>query len=121
MNRKDKKRIRAKRKKRVRSIMLGTKNKPRLSVFRSLKHVYIQAIDDVNGTTICSASTLDKELKARFKKNTNTESAKLLGTLFADRLKKNNITTAVFDRGPYKYHGRIKALADGIREKGITF
>ena len=122
MNLKDRKRKKAKRKRRVRSSLMGTENRPRLSVFRSLKHLYIQAIDDVKGKTICSASTLDKELKSQFKSSVNnTENAKLLGTLFAARLKEKKIGTAIFDRGPYRYHGRIKALADSIREQGIIF
>lgn len=105
------------RQKRTRVQMIGTADKPRLSVFRSLLHISIQAIDDVNKKTIVAAS--DKELKA--KKGNKTEIAAEVGKLIGDKLNDKKIGQAIFDKGAYKYHGRIKALADAIRDKGIKF
>tara|TARA_Y100001970_G_scaffold284716_1_gene402660 strand:- start:430 stop:777 length:348 start_codon:yes stop_codon:yes gene_type:complete len=109
---------RAKRKIRIRKKVFGDANKPRLAVYKSNKNIYVQAIDDLNQITIGSASTLSKELKSD---NLSIDTAKKVGELMGDILNKNNITEAVFDRGGYIYHGRVKALADGIREKGIKF
>jgi len=107
---------RERRKKRIRSKIFGTKEKPRLSVFRSSKHIYVQAIDDENQITISSASSL--EIKEKLSK---TEKAKLVGKLIAERLLEKNIKNCVFDRNGYKYTGRIKALADSARQHGLVF
>ena len=109
---------RSKRKIRIRKKVFGEAKKPRLAVYKSNKNIYVQAIDDFNQITIGSASTLSKELKID---NLSIESAKKVGELMGDILNKNKIKEAVFDRGGYIYHGRIKALAEGIREKGIKF
>ena len=109
---------RSKRKIRIRKKVFGEAKKPRLAVYKSNKNIYVQAIDDFNQITIGSASTLSKELKIE---NLSIESAKRVGELMGDILNKNKIKEAVFDRGGYIYHGRIKALAEGIREKGIKF
>ena len=109
---------RSKRKIRIRKKVFGDAKKPRLAVYKSNKNIYVQAIDDFNQITIGSASTLSKELNIQ---NLSIESAKKVGELMGDILNKNKIKEAVFDRGGYIYHGRIKALAEGIREKGIKF
>ena len=109
---------RSKRKIRIRKKVFGEAKKPRLAVYKSNKNIYVQAIDDFNQITIGSASTLSKELNIQ---NLSIESAKKVGELMGDILNKNKIKEAVFDRGGYIYHGRIKALAEGIREKGIKF
>jgi large subunit ribosomal protein L18 len=109
---------RLKRKVRIRKKVYGDSNKPRLAVYKSNKNIYVQAIDDLNHTTIGSASTLSKELKVE---RLTIDAAKKVGELMGDILNKNKIEEAVFDRGGYIYHGRVKALADGIREKGIKF
>ena len=109
---------RLKRKVRIRKKVYGDSNKPRLAVYKSNKNNYVQAIDDLNHTTIGSASTLSKELKVE---RLTIDAAKKVGELMGDILNKNKIEEAVFDRGGYIYHGRVKALADGIREKGIKF
>ena len=104
--------------KRVRATVKGTSEKPRLCVFRSLNNIYVQAIDDTKAVTIASASTLDKEVKT---KASNIEAAKEVGTLIAERLKAKKITTVVFDRNGYLYHGKVKALAEAAREAGLEF
>lgn len=112
---------RLRRKKRIRKKVFGTELKPRLSVFRSLKHIYAQAIDDTKGRTIISASTLDKELKGKLKNTKNKEAAFEVGKLIGQRLLNKGLSQLVFDRSGYKYHGRIKALAEGARSTGIKF
>lgn len=112
---------RNRRRKHVRKTIYGTAAKPRLAVFKSLKHIYVQAIDDDNGTTLVSASTIDKDIREKVKDLNKIESAKKVGELLADRLQKIKIKQVIFDRGGYRYHGRVKALADGAREKGIKF
>ncbi len=104
--------------KRVRTKISGTPERPRLSVFRSNKGIYVQVIDDVNAKTLVSASTLDKEVKT---KASNIEAAKEVGDLIAKRAIKAGIKTVVFDRGGYIYHGKIKALAEAAREAGLEF
>jgi large subunit ribosomal protein L18 len=89
-------------------------------VFRSLKHIYAQAIDDATGQTVATASTMDKQLRKRSRART-LAAAKAVGELIADRLKEKGVTSVVFDRGGYLYHGNIKALADAAREKGLSF
>lgn len=93
----------------------------RLSVFRSGKNIYVQVIDDVNGVTLASASTLDKELKGNLKTGADKAAAAAVGKLIAERAKAAGITEVVFDRGGYIYHGRVKALADAAREGGLSF
>jgi large subunit ribosomal protein L18 len=96
-------------------------DRPRLSVFRSSMHIYAQIIDDANGTTVAAASTLDKELKGKLKTGANLDAAKEVGKLIASRAVAKGVKTVAFDRGGYKYHGRIKALADAAREGGLAF
>ena len=112
-----KKERRTRRQKRIRKRIFGTKSKPRLSVFRSNKHIYIQAIDDVSQKTLASISNLNLKKE----KVGKTETAKKVGKEFGLKLKKMKIKTAVFDRGGRLYHGRVKAIAEGIREEGIIF
>ena len=106
---------------RVRRTVIGTAKKPRLNVFRSLNEIYVQVIDDTKGHTLVSASTIDNELKKKFKGMNKKEQAKLVGETIAERAKKKGIKNVVFDRGGYKYIGRVAALADGAREKGLEF
>ena len=112
----NKKRI--KRHKRVRGKIFGTAQKPRLCVFRSLKNIYAQVIDDENGKTLASASSLDKELN---KYGGNKEAAKLVGQAVAKAALEKGITEVVFDRGGYIFHGRVQELAEGAREAGLKF
>jgi len=105
---------------RIRSKVAGSNGRPRLAVFRSLKHIYVQAIDDATGVTLATASSLDKNLRESVK-GSNVASAKAVGELIADRLKEKGVTSAVFDRGGYRYHGKIKALAEAARAKGLSF
>ena len=95
--------------------------RPRLSVFRSSKHIYAQIIDDQKGTTLAAASSLESELKSGLKTGADIDAAKAVGKLIAERATKAGITLVVFDRGGYLYHGRVKALADAAREGGLTF
>ncbi|RJR17094.1 MAG: 50S ribosomal protein L18 [Nitrospiraceae bacterium] len=106
---------------RVRKKVTGSSEKPRLNVFRSVKHIYVQVIDDYSGKTIAAASSLDKELKGKIKTGGNIEAAKTVGQLVARRAVDKGIKNIVFDRGGYLYHGRIKALADAAREGGLEF
>ena len=106
---------------RVRRNVFGTAEKPRLNVFRSLNEIYVQVIDDNKGHTLVSASTIDNELKKKLKGKSKKEQAKLVGQAVADRAKKKGIKQVVFDRGGYKYIGRVAALADGARENGLEF
>lgn len=106
---------------RIRNRVFGTPERPRLSVFRSLKHIYAQIIDDVRGQTLCSASTSDKALRGRLNGMTKTEQAREVGKLIALRALALGIKRVVFDRGGHKYHGRVKALAEGAREAGLEF
>jgi large subunit ribosomal protein L18 len=103
---------------RIRRKVTGTAERPRLAVFRSLKSIYAQVIDDANGRTITSASSLEKDAGV---KGSNAAAAKAVGTLIAKKAKDNGITRVVFDRGGYLYHGNIKALADAAREAGLEF
>ena len=112
---------RQRRHQRVRAHVSGTPARPRLNVFRSLTHIYAQVIDDLSGTTVCSASTVDPELKTDMAGKRKTEQAKVVGRAVAARAKAKGVTQVVFDRGGYQYHGRIKALADGAREGGLEF
>ena len=114
----DSKAARRKRHLRVRSKISGTPERPRLCVFRSAKNIYAQIIDDVNGKTLVSASTLEKDFTGY---GGNVEAAKKIGALVAERAKKKKIETVVFDRGGFIYHGRVQALAEGAREGGLKF
>lgn len=109
------------RRRRVRRTILGTEERPRLSVFRSATHIYAQIIDDVRGVTLAAASSLDKSLRKSLKSTGGIAAAKAVGTLIADRAKVAKVSTVVFDRGGRMYHGRIKALADASREGGLQF
>jgi len=106
---------------RVRKQVYGTAEKPRLNVYRSLNEIYAQVIDDNKGHTLVSASSLDEELKKKTKGMSKTEQATLVGQTIAERAKKKGIKEVVFDRGGYKYIGRVAALADGARDKGLQF
>jgi len=116
-----KREARLKRKYRVRKKIFGTEERPRLTVYRSLKHIYAQLIVDTQGRTICQASTMDKELKERLKGTSNKEAAKAVGELVAQRAMAADVKQVVFDRNGYLYHGCVKALADGARGKGLIF
>lgn len=108
--------------KRVRSKIFGTPERPRLSVYRSLKHIYAQIIDDVHGYTLVSMSSLSKEIKDEINNaKTKTEVSRVVGLALAKKALEKGITRVVFDRNGYKYHGRIKALAEGAREGGLVF
>ena len=96
-------------------------NRPRLSVFRSGRHIYAQVIDDVSANVLACGSSLDADVKSNVKYTGNVEAAKAVGKLVAERAKKAGVTDVVFDRGGYKYHGRVKALADAAREGGLSF
>ncbi len=118
---KSRKEKRVKVRRRIRAKVIGSGSRPRLSVYRSLKQIYVQAIDDEKGATMLTVSSLDKEIQAQSgNKGGNIEAAKQVGLKTAARLKELNIEKCVFDRGGWRYHGRIKALADAIREGGIT-
>ena len=106
---------------RVRTRLAGTPERPRLNVYRSEAHIYAQVIDDRNGRTIVSASSVDKETRKGLKGGGNIASAKAVGKIIADRATAAGVTQVVFDRGGYKYHGRVKALADAAREAGLQF
>ncbi len=106
---------------RVRKKVFGTSERPRLSVYKSLKHIYAQIIDDTKGITLVSASTLDRELREKLPELTKTEEAREVGKLIAKRALEKGIKKVVFDRGGFIYHGRIKALAEGAREGGLEF
>ncbi len=112
---------RTRRHQRVRRRVWGTAERPRLNVFRSLTHLYAQIIDDTTGRTLVSASSLDKALKGTLKTGGNLAAAAAVGRLVAERALKANIAAVVFDRGGYKYHGRVKVLAEASREHGLKF
>ncbi len=111
---------RERRHRRVRKKVLGTPERPRLCVYKSLRHLYAQIIDDLHGQTLAYASTLDKALRGQVK-GPNIEAAKAVGKLIAERARERGIERVVFDRGGYPYHGVVKALADSAREGGLEF
>lgn len=117
----DKNKERQRRHTRVRKKISGTAETPRLSVYRSLNHIYVQLIDDVKGVTICSASTMEKDVKAEIKDMTKTEAAKVVGKKAAEKALAKGVKEVVFDRGGYLYTGRVQAVADGAREAGLNF
>ncbi|RMH13899.1 MAG: 50S ribosomal protein L18 [Planctomycetota bacterium] len=102
----------------IRKRVIGTPERPRLSVYRSLNHIYVQVIDDLSGRTLCSASSRDKESNG---KGGNVAAARAVGARIAERAKAAGISSVAFDRGGFRYHGRIKALADAAREGGLQF
>jgi len=117
----DKRLARIKRHKRVRKNISGSSERPRLCIFRSLKHIYAQVIDDKEGITLVSLSTLDPEIKKKEKYQGNMKAARELGSLLAKKLEEKSIKKVVFDRGGYLYHGRVKAVAEGARKGKIVF
>ena len=106
---------------RIRMKVQGTASRPRLAVFRSLKHIYVQAIDDSTGVTLASASSSNADIKAKSPNGGNISAAKQVGEAIGQLLKKAGVEQAVFDRGGFVYHGRVKALAEAAREAGIKF
>jgi large subunit ribosomal protein L18 len=118
---KDVRKSRENRHRRIRKKVFGTPERPRLSVYRSLNHIYAQLIDDSRGNTIVAASTLDKELSGQPGHKGNVGMAKKVGELVARRALEKGLKKVVFDRGGYIYHGRVKALAEGARETGLEF
>jgi len=106
---------------RIRRRLQGATVAPRLNVFRSARHIYAQLVDDSRGHTLVSVSSLDKDLRERMKGGGNVAAAKEIGKTLAQRAKERGISSAIFDRGGYAYHGRVKALADAAREAGLQF
>ncbi len=117
----DKNQERLRRHTRVRKKLKGTAETPRLSVYRSLNHIYAQVIDDVKGVTICSASTMEKEVKGQIGDMNKTDAAKVVGKTIGARALEKGVKEVVFDRGGYLYTGRVQAVADGAREAGLNF
>lgn len=121
MNKKEHK-VKLRRKIRIKKNLFGTPEKPRLNIFRSLKQIYAQVIDDTTGKTLVAASSLSKEIADDIQNaKTKTEKSQLVGKLVAQKAVEAKITTVIFDRNTYRYHGRVKALADGAREAGLKF
>ena len=121
INKQTKNSMRQSRQRRVRSKVLGTTERPRLNVYRSLNNMYAQIIDDTTGTTLVSASTLEADIKSQVSGTGNKEAAKVVGETVAKRAIEKGIDTVVFDRAGYLYHGRVKELADGARAAGLKF
>ncbi len=117
----DVRRARIRRHRSVRRKVRGTPERPRLNVFRSLHHMYAQIIDDAAGRTLISASTVDKDITSMCNGCKKSEQARIVGRVLAERALAKGVTTVVFDRGGYQYHGRVKELAEGAREGGLTF
>ncbi len=113
--------VRVNKHRRIRNRFAGTAERPRLAVFRSNNHIYAQIIDDDAQNTLVSASTLQKDVKAELEKTNNVDAAAYVGTVIAKRALEKGITTVVFDRGGFIYHGKVKALADAAREAGLEF
>jgi large subunit ribosomal protein L18 len=109
------------RRKHIRKRVFGTPERPRLNVFRSLRHIYAQVIDDTRGHTLVAASTADPEVRERIAGLSKTEQARVVGEVLASRASEQNVTQVIFDRAGYKYHGRVKALAEAAREGGLEF
>jgi large subunit ribosomal protein L18 len=116
-----KRNARKSRQKRVRAKVFGTPDRPRLNVFRSLNNIYAQVIDDVSGHTIASANSAEETMKAELEHGGNVDAAKAVGKLVAERAIEKDVKKVVFDRAGYKYHGRVKALAEAAREEGLEF
>ena len=120
-SKRDRNEVRKIRHERVRKKISGTPARPRLCVYRSNKHIYAQIIDDLAGTTLAAASTVEKEIAAELEFTNNVEAAAYVGTVIAKRALEKGITTVVFDRGGFIYQGKVKALADAAREAGLEF
>ncbi|NDJ62273.1 MAG: 50S ribosomal protein L18 [Chloroflexi bacterium] len=116
-----KRQARLRRHRRIRARLSGTPQRPRLNIFRSTTNIYAQVIDDIDGKTLVSASTLDKEVVQQATGKTKVEASKLVGQIVAQRAQAAGINEVVFDRGGYKYHGRVAAVAEGAREAGLKF
>ena len=112
---------REKTKARIRGRLAGTAERPRLTIYKSLKRIYVQAVDDAKGVTVASASSLEKDLRTKLTNGANIDAAKAVGASIAARLQEKGIKAVVFDRNGYLYHGRVKALADSAREAGLQF
>ena len=121
VSKKSRSEVRVNKHRKLRNRFSGTAERPRLAVFRSNIHMYAQIIDDTVGNTLVSASTLQKDVKAELEKTNNVEAAAYLGTVIAKKAIEKGITSVVFDRGGFIYHGKIKALADAAREAGLNF
>ncbi len=123
VSRRTKKKVkdRKRRHRRVRKNIIGTPYKPRLSVYKSNKHIYAQLIDDINEETIASASTLKSEIRDSVDNTSNKEAAEKVGKMIAEKAKKKKIEEVVFDKGGFKYHGRVASLADAARDNGLKF
>ena len=121
VSKKSRSEVRENKHRKLRNRFSGTAKRPRLAVFRRNNHMYAQIIDDTVGNTLVSASTLQKDVKAELEKTNNVEAAAYLGTVIAKKALEKGITTVVFDRGGFIYHGKIKALADAAREAGLNF
>jgi len=121
MNKRDSKAIRTIRHRRVRQKVTGTISRPRLCVFRSLNHIHAQLIDDSSDQTLVSMSTLDSQIRGKTNGMVKTKKAEIVGTLIAEKALNKGIKQVVFDRGGYKYHGRVKALAEAARKAGLEF
>ncbi len=112
---------RIRRHKRVRKSIFGTADRPRVNIFRSVAEIYVQVVDDQAGHTLVSASSIDHEIRPKLKGLSKTEQAKMVGQVVAERAKTKGITMVVFDRGGFRYMGRVKALADSARQAGLVF
>ena len=121
INKKDRNTLRKKRHYRNRKNLSGTAERPRLCVYRSIKNIYAQVIDDVNGNTLVSASTMEKDLMKKVEGKNGVETAMIIGKAVGERAKKKGINTVVYDRGGYVYTGRVAALAEGARKAGLDF
>ena len=121
VSKKSKSEVRVKKHDRMRNHLAGTAERPRLAVFRSNNHMYAQIIDDTVGNTLVAASTMEKDVKDSLEKTNNVEAATAVGTAIAKKALEKGITTVVFDRGGFIYHGKIQALADAAREAGLQF
>ena len=121
VSKKSKSEVRVKKHDRMRNRFSGTAERPRLAVFRSNNHIYAQIIDDTVGNTLVAASTMEKDVKDSLEKTNNVEAATAVGTAIAKKALEKGITTVVFDRGGFIYHGKIQALADAAREAGLQF
>ena len=117
----DKRMARKKRHQRIRNKIMGTPDRPRMSVYRSLKNIYVQIIDDLAGHTLVSASTQDPAIEEAIENGGNKEAARLVGELVAERALEKDIESVVFDKSGYKYHGRVKEIAEAARDKGLKF
>ncbi|HYM68776.1 MAG TPA: 50S ribosomal protein L18 [bacterium] len=121
IKRKDRNEPRQRRHLRIRRGVRGTTDRPRLSVFRSLAHMYVQIVDDGEGRTLATASTLDPEIRAQAEAANKSAACKIVGQLIARRAQERGVRRVVFDRGGYLYHGRVRAVAEGAREGGLEF